>query len=158
MADRIVVMHDGRVEQIGEPLEVYDQPANLFVAGFIGSPAMNFIHGTVRHDNGSAGIVAADGTSLPLAPGDGAPDGMQIVYGIRPEHLALAGEGDGLPAEVAVVEPTGAEILVVCRLAGTEIQVSFHERHRFKPGQRIALKPALEHVHLFAAAGGARVS
>jgi multiple sugar transport system ATP-binding protein len=158
MADTIVVMHDGLVEQIGEPLEVYDRPVNLFVAGFIGSPAMNFMPGHVRRANGTAQVVTEDGTALPLAPGAGAPDGTEVIYGVRPEHLQLADETDGLPADVVVVEPTGSEILVICRMAGLEVQAGFHERHAFKPGQRIALKPVLAQVHLFEAAGGTRLS
>jgi len=158
MADQIVVMHEGRVEQIGEPLEVYDRPANLFVAGFIGSPAMNFIRGEVRRDNGAALVVTEDGTTLPLGSNDGVKDRSRVIYGIRPEHLMLTAEDDGLPAEVAVVEPTGSEILVFCRLAGMEVQAAFHERHGFKPGQRISLKPALHHVHLFDAASGRRLT
>src|SRR6188508_638144 len=89
MADKIVVMNGGRVEQIGTPLELYDQPANLFVAGFIGSPAMNFLKGEVRA-NGSAGFVGPNGVKLPLASAPANADGKPAVYGIRPEHFAIA--------------------------------------------------------------------
>ena len=89
MADRIVVMHDGVVEQVGEPLDLYDQPANLFVAGFIGSPAMNFIDATIKRNGGAPSAVAADGTQLPLPATAGGRDGQKVVYGIRPEHLDL---------------------------------------------------------------------
>ena len=89
MADRIVVMHDGRIEQIGTPLELYDRPDNLFVAQFIGSPAMNVIEGTVRRANGAAYVEVAGGVRWPLAAGSGA-DGQAVSYGIRPEHLTLA--------------------------------------------------------------------
>src|SRR5499433_2682872 len=87
MADRIVVMHDGRVEQIGTPLELYDRPGNLFVAQFIGSPAMNVIEGTVRR-NGTAYVEAAGGVKWPLGEAAGS-DGQPVSYGIRPEHLEL---------------------------------------------------------------------
>ena len=157
MADKIVVMNHGRIEQIGEPLAVYDQPDNLFVAGFIGSPAMNFIEGTVEHANGAARVVTADGTALPIGPANGAADGTPVVYGVRPEHFALVGNGDGIPAEVVVVEPTGAEILVVCRMANTDIQAAFKERHRFKPGEPITLAPASNSVHLFERSTGNRL-
>src|SRR5271169_6884728 len=110
MADKIVVMHDGLVEQIGAPLELYDRPANLFVAGFIGSPAMNFFKGRVGA-NGSAAFETADGIKLPLAAKPAGADGRPAVYGIRPEHFAIA--DDGALGEVVVIEPTGSEIQVV---------------------------------------------
>jgi multiple sugar transport system ATP-binding protein len=149
MADRIVVMRDGYIEQIGEPLELYDFPANIFVAGFIGSPAMNLIEGTIRLSNGAASVVTGDGTALPLAGGAGGRDGQRVYYGLRPEHFTLVPEGDGISVEVSVVEPTGAEILVICHAASGAIQTVFKERHAFKPGQRITLAPMQEHVHLF---------
>src|SRR5215468_2513694 len=106
MADKIVVMHDGRVEQIGAPLDLYDRPDNLFVAGFIGSPSMNFFPGTIRH-NGSAGFDGPGGVRLPLrVPTQRSPelsDGTPAVYGVRPEHFVLA--DDGIDAEIQVVEP-----------------------------------------------------
>jgi multiple sugar transport system ATP-binding protein len=157
MADRIVVMHDGVVEQIGEPLDLYDKPSNLFVAGFIGSPAMNFIDATIRR-NGDASAVAADGTHLPLPPAAGGRDGQQIVYGIRPEHLDLTNGGGGLPAEVVVVEPTGAEILVFTHLAGQEVAVVFKERHLFSPGDKINLTPHAGTIHLFDKETGDRIN
>jgi multiple sugar transport system ATP-binding protein len=156
MADRIVVMHDGVVEQVGDPLDLYDQPSNLFVAGFIGSPAMNFIDATIRR-NGSASAVAADGTQLPLPPTAGGRDGQSIVYGIRPEHLDLTDGAGGLPAEVVVVEPTGAEILVFTHLAGQEVAVVFKERHRFHPGDKITLTPHAGTIHLFDKTTGERI-
>jgi multiple sugar transport system ATP-binding protein len=157
MADRIVVMHDGVVEQNGAPLELYDRPANLFVAGFIGSPAMNFIDATIKRNGGAPSALAADGTVLPLAPDAGGKDGQKVVYGIRPEHLNLAGDGGGAPAEVSVVEPTGAETLVFSKMAGQEISTVFRERHQFTPGQQIRLAPNLATVHLFDKASGQRI-
>ena len=148
MADRIVVMHDGVVEQIGDPLTLYDEPRNLFVAGFIGSPSMNFLDATIQR-NGTLGAQAPDGTLLPLPDRAGGRDSQPVVYGIRPEHLHLAEAADGLPGEVIVVEPTGAEIMVVVRVAGQDLQVVFKERHRFQPGDRIALRPDLASVHVF---------
>jgi multiple sugar transport system ATP-binding protein len=156
MADRIVVMHDGVVEQVGEPLDLYDEPSNLFVAGFIGSPAMNFIDATIRR-NGSVSAVAADGTQLPLPPTTGGRDGQSVVYGIRPEHLDLTDGVGGLPAEVVVVEPTGADILVFTHLAGQEVAVVFKERHKFHPGDKISLTPHAGTIHLFDKATGDRV-
>jgi multiple sugar transport system ATP-binding protein len=157
MADRIVVLQLGVVEQVGAPLELYDRPVNLFVAGFIGSPAMNFIDATLRRADGSAVAVAADGTRLPAPPDVAGRDGQPIVYGIRPEHLEFVPAGQGLSVDVVVVEPTGAETLVVSRLAGTEIEAVFRERHRLNPGDRIGLAPQLGAVHVFDKATGQRL-
>jgi multiple sugar transport system ATP-binding protein len=157
MADRIVVMHDGVVEQVGEPLDLYDHPANLFVAGFIGSPAMNFLEATIKR-NGSAGAVTADGTRLPLPPTAGGRDGQKVVYGIRPEHLDLTDGAAGLPAEVVVVEPTGAEILVFTHFASQEVAVVFKERHKFRPGDKISLVPHAGTIHLFDQETGDRIA
>jgi multiple sugar transport system ATP-binding protein len=151
MADQIVVMHDGRVEQIGSPLALYDRPVNRFVAGFIGSPAMNFIEG--RQQDGA--LVAASGARLPLAGAQAANDGREMVYGIRPEHLDLA--DDGFEAEVVVVEPTGSETQLFARLGEQEIVAVFRERHEFAPGQKIRLKPRAPVAHLFDASNGQRV-
>src|SRR5206468_6883342 len=85
LADRIVVMHDGLVEQIGAPLELYDRPQNLFVAGFIGSPAMNFLAGQIR-SNGVPQFESTNGVRLPLSAAPTGSDGRPVIYGIRPEH------------------------------------------------------------------------
>ena len=155
MADRIVVLNDGRVEQVGEPLAIYDRPDNLFVAAFIGSPAMNFITGRLRRDGGArAWVEAADGTALPLqAPAPERADGA-VVFGVRPEHLELADGEGGIACKVSVVEPTGADTLVFARMAGIDICAVFDERHQFKPGQVIHLSPRAGTVHLFDAATG----
>jgi multiple sugar transport system ATP-binding protein len=158
MADRIVVMHDGIVEQQGDPLSLYDHPANLFVAGFIGSPAMNFIDATIKRNGGAPVAVTSDSTSLPLAESAGGKDGQAVVYGVRPEHLQLAQAQSGaVPAEVVVVEPTGAETLVFTKLAGKDVSAVFRERHQFNPGDGIHLAPQLNAVHLFDKASGQRV-
>ena len=158
MADRIVVMQAGVVEQLGAPLELYDRPANLFVAGFIGSPSMNFIDARIHHNGGSPVAIASDGTSLPLPEGAPGHDGQEVIYGIRPEHLQLREPGTGLAAEVVVVEPTGAETLVVNRVAGHDLQAVFRERHSLAPGERVGLSPQLESVHLFDRASGRRLA
>ncbi|HEX6978989.1 MAG TPA: sn-glycerol-3-phosphate ABC transporter ATP-binding protein UgpC [Alphaproteobacteria bacterium] len=154
MADRIVVMHDGIVEQIGTPLELYDRPANLFVAGFIGSPAMNFIRGTVHRDGSAAWVEAGQGVRLPLSVDAPVEVGRQVIYGIRPEHLMLADGSDGVPARVEVVEPTGAETQVFVDMAGNQVTAVFTERHPFQPGERIELRPRPDCIHLFDAATG----
>jgi multiple sugar transport system ATP-binding protein len=156
MADRIVVMHDGVVEQVGEPLHLYDHPANLFVAGFIGSPAMNFINARIKRNGGAPSAIAPDGTVLPLSAQAGGRDGQKVVYGIRPEHLDLV-DGTGLPSEVVVVKPTCAEILVFTHMAGQEVAVVFKERHKFRPGDKIGLMPHPGTIHLFDKETGDRV-
>jgi multiple sugar transport system ATP-binding protein len=150
MADRIVVMHDGLIEQIGTPLELYDSPRNLFVAGFIGSPAMNFLKGAAR-----GGSIEVEGSKLPVAGAHQVSDGQPIVYGIRPEHLELA--DDGFPAKIAVIEPTGSETMVMVRLGDTELTALFRERHNFAPGQTVHLRPRADQAHLFDQESGKRV-
>jgi len=157
MADKIVVMKDGLVEQTGGPLELYDRPANLFVAGFIGSPAMNIIPGTARPGAATPHVVFADGGTLPMPTGSRAVDGQPVMYGIRPEHCALAGMG-GLPADVVVVEPTGADTQLYCRFNGQEVNAMVRDRVDCRPGDRIALTPDLGRAHLFDAASGVRLA
>ena len=150
MADKIVVMNEGRVEQIGTPLELYDNPANLFVAGFIGSPAMNFIPGRVT--GGSISVL--QGIEFPI-PGKTRLDAnREVVLGVRPEHLAVS--ADGLPVEVIVVEPTGADTQIFCKLAGVDVNAVVRERHEFHPGEKIRLAPQLTYV--FDPASGARLA
>ena len=155
MADKIVVMHDGRVEQIGAPLELYDRPDNLFVAGFIGSPAMNMIKGRIRV-NGTANFEGPAGVKFSLSSVGPGNDGRPAVYGVRPEHFSLA--DDGAEAEVQVTEPTGSELQVVAKLGGEEIIAVFRERHQFKPGEKIRLKPDPRLIHLFDEATGKRLT
>jgi multiple sugar transport system ATP-binding protein len=148
MADKIVVMNAGRIEQVGAPLEVYDRPSNLFVAEFIGSPAMNLIRGVAKD-----GAVEASVGLLPV-PGSRVAEGRAVVYGIRPEHLALADEG--LAAQVRVVEPTGAETLAYLRCGGQEVVALFRDRADLVPGQEVRLRPRADRAHLFDPETGAR--
>jgi multiple sugar transport system ATP-binding protein len=149
MADKIVVMNAGKVEQIGTPLELYDNPANLFVAGFIGSPAMNFLPGKA----GGGRITLSTGVEFPIA-GTLDVGSRDVILGVRPEHLAVS--ADGLPAEVVVVEPTGADTLIFCKLAGVDVTAVVRERHEFHPGENIRLAPQL--TFLFDPASGARLA
>lgn len=165
MADRIVIMRDGVVEQMGAPLDLYDRPASLFVAGFIGSPAMNLLSGRI----GNGEFVSAGGLCLPLrgagsataspgipaAGGDArscpAP-GASVVYGIRPEDLQLC--DDGIPFEVAVIEPTGAETQIVARHHGEEVTFTVRERALPQRGDVVRLRVDAARSHLFDAASG----
>jgi multiple sugar transport system ATP-binding protein len=149
MADRIVVMNDGVVEQIGSPLELYDHPKNLFVAGFIGSPSMNFLRGAIHRHESSGSVVIGEGFHLPLPASQAGVEGQKVVYGIRPEHVTIAPGADGVPAVVEVVEPTGADTLVFASVGGSAFCIAGRERYSFRPGETIALQPQLEFVHLF---------
>ena len=153
MADKIVVMQDGRIEQIGAPLELFDRPANVFVASFIGSPSMNLLKGTVR--GGETPTVEVEGVSLPVPPGPQISDGQPVLYGIRPEHIELS--ADGFPARISVVEPTGSETLVFLRFGQSELVALFRQRHSLKPGDTLTLRPRTDHVHLFDAETGTRL-
>jgi multiple sugar transport system ATP-binding protein len=152
MADRIVVMHDGIVEQIGTPLELYDRPANVFVAGFIGSPSMNMLGGKIAGSN----FVAADGTRIPLGTVAPKNDGLNVTLGIRPEHFRL--DPNGIPAEIITVEPTGSETQVMARLAGHEIIGVFRERITVGPGDKLHVTVDLDATHLFDAKTGQRIA
>ena len=141
MADKIVVMNEGRVEQIGSPLDLYDNPSNLFVAGFIGSPAMNFLSGCVAADGDGLAVEVGAGTCLPIGRRADVEPGREVVVGVRPEHFALA--ADGTPAEVVVVEPTGADTQIFCKLGGRDVTAVVRERYAFEPSTVVRLKPQL---------------
>ncbi len=145
LADRIVVMQAGRIEQIGTPLELYDNPNNAFVATFIGAPSMNLLSGTLE-----GGKVTVGGQQFDGPAGSGA-----VHLGVRPEHLILS--EDGLPMEVKVVEPTGSETMVFLRFEGQDVTAVFRERHAFQSGQTIHLKPDPAALHIFDAASGNRI-
>jgi multiple sugar transport system ATP-binding protein len=148
MADRIAVMNEGRIEQLGEPLELYDRPENLFVAQFIGSPAMNVFEGTFRKDS-----VEALGAYWPCEVR--AQEGQRVAYGIRPEHLTLK-EG-GITAQIEVVEPMGAETEILVKVGGQNLTMMTHGRSSVGPGERVFLAPQPSQVHLFDAASGRRI-
>ena len=156
MADRIVVMHDGRIEQIGTPLDLYDHPGNLFVAQFIGSPAMNVIEGTVRRNNGAAHVEAAGGVKWPLGTAGGS-QGQVVCYGVRPEHLQATDAAAGVAAEVIVVEPTGAETELLVQAGAAQLTLVTHGRPQVSPGDKIGLAVEYGAVHLFDQKTGQRI-
>jgi multiple sugar transport system ATP-binding protein len=153
MADRIVVLQNGRVEQIGTPLELYDRPVNRFVAGFIGSPAMNLLPGRIENN----GITLDGGTVI---PGSGAiPErarGRDVLLGIRPEHLAMS-SGPGLEAVVEVVEPTGIDTFVLFGLNGKNVAGVFRDRIALSPGANVSLSFDPQKAHVFDANSGRRL-
>ncbi|MFN4102014.1 MAG: TOBE domain-containing protein, partial [Pararhodobacter sp.] len=135
--------HDGVVKQAGAPLELYDTPANLFVAGFIGSPSMNFFEATM-----TGGMLhLADGQITAAPAGVALAEGQAVLLGIRPEDLTIA--ETGLEATIDVVEPTGAEIHVNATLGGKPMTAVFRERHDLVPGQTIRMAARAGRLHLF---------
>jgi multiple sugar transport system ATP-binding protein len=153
MADKIVVMQHGKIEQIGAPLDLFDKPANVFVASFIGSPSMNILKGTVGKGQNAA--IEIGDIKLPVPKGVSLREGQEVLYGVRPEHLSLS--KTGFEAKVSVVEPTGSETMVFLRSGATEIVALFRERHAFKPGDMLKLQPREEQVHLFDPQTGKRI-
>jgi len=152
MADKIVVMNAGKVEQTGAPLELFDRPANLFVAGFIGSPAMNFIPG--RIEGGAFRDQAGDELAVPT--GVAVSEGQQAIFGVRPEHFDIVETG-GLAAAVTLVEPMGSDTQITAKVGEMEIIALFHERVRANPGDAVRLMPRVGETHLFDAGSGARL-
>ena len=148
MADRIAVMNEGRIEQLGAPLELYDRPANLFVAQFIGSPAMNVFEGVYGN-----GMVQALGAYWPCEVK--AREGQRVAYGIRPEHLRL--ERGGITGQIEVVEPMGAETEILVKVGGQTLNMMTHGRASVGPGERVSLAPQPSQAHLFDAETGRRI-
>lgn len=152
LADRIVVLNKGRIEQIGTPSELYEKPANLFVAGFIGSPEMNLIEG--RIDNGA--FEAGSGLRLPLPKGLEFHGAQEVIYGIRPQHIIVG--GDHARASVQVVEPTGEAQELTLRTSGVELVAEVRDQPPFKPDQEVGLEVMASKVHLFDARSGKRIN
>jgi multiple sugar transport system ATP-binding protein len=155
MADRIVVMNHGIIEQVGSPLDLYDKPSNVFVAGFIGSPAMNLVKGRIVLGS-RPGFETEQGTMLPLESAPAASHGKPAIYGIRPEHIEV-GHGNGVKASVAVIEPLGSETQVFARLGEQKIVSVVKQRLKVVPGEEVPLVINPSTVHLFDAQSGARL-
>lgn len=154
MADRIVVLKDGHIEQVGTPLELYDRPNNAFVASFIGSPAMNLFAGRLERDGW---VVTDDGVRLPLAAVPAHSVGQRVLYGVRPQHFVLQ-QPQSLSAQVNVVEPTGSETQIVFDIGAQRATALFHERIAARPGETLNLLPDPRQAHLFDAASGQRLN
>ncbi len=158
MADRIVVMSEGNVEQIGPPLELYDRPRNLFVAGFLGSPAMNFFKGVMCRGDGTAWVETPTGLRFAVGDDVSAAEGRPVVYGIRPEHLELGTDGDDVvPTKVVVMETTGAGTQVISDTSDGRMIAAFSRRFDFRPGEAIGLIPQRDQVHVFDVGSGERI-
>ncbi len=159
MGDLLVVMNEGRVEQIGRPLEVYRRPASRFVASFIGSPPMNFLEVAVEdgvaRTAGAARIALAPELASGFAGTATAP--TRLLLGLRPEHLVLAPERPALDCRVEAVEPQGADTLVHGRSHDAPITLRLPGVPEIAAGDRLPLAIAPEHTHLFDAESGRRV-
>ena len=153
MADRIVVMDRGRIQQVGAPLELYDRPANKFVASFIGSPSMSFVSGALKATATKAWFETTGGGRLALA-GKAVSDGAIVEAGIRPEHFVIGGESDAMAINVDVVEPTGAETHVYGSIGGDTVRAVFRDRLQIRPGDRLPVSVDPGNIHLFDTATG----
>ena len=145
MADKIVVMNEGLVEQTGAPLELYDKPVNIFVAGFIGSPSMNLFNASINSNSinlGSAG-------SIPITRNTTSENNLDITLGIRPSHMDISKNGEGLKFQIDVIEPTGADSLVYGKINDTECCVQTSERLNLKSGEIIHILPNEDNLHFF---------
>ena len=145
LSDRVVVMQDGNIEQIGTPLELFDNPTNEFVATFIGAPSMNLLPADL-----AGGQVTFNNHSIAGPQGSG-----PIHVGVRPEHLVLS--DNGLPMQVKVVEPTGSETMVLLRFEDNDVTAVFRERYSFAPGETVHLLPDPDHLHFFDRETGLRL-
>lgn len=156
LADRIVVMHDGIIEQIGTPLELFDRPGNLFVAQFIGSPSMNVFEGNLRAVDGKM-VVDALGVHWPVERVSQGRDGQAVSYGIRPGDIRISDAGQGIEAKVIVVEPTGAETELLLEVGGTQIVTVMHGRTSAQPDDIVRLDIDASKAHIFEAQTGKRL-
>ena len=148
LADRIVAMHAGVVQQVGTPLDLYDRPANLFVAGFIGSPGMNFFEGRYVVTGETASLRLENGESLPLEKRAGVEPGSAATLGIRPEHLVLSDRG-ALEAKVDLIEPTGFGIIMHVNVHAVPAKIFTLDRAMLDPGPTVRIDLPQERLHLF---------
>jgi sn-glycerol 3-phosphate transport system ATP-binding protein len=155
LADMLVVMNAGRVEQIGAPLELYERPATLFVAGFLGSPPMNFLKATlesatnIRLDNGAE--LACEAAHVAL------PRGTKVVAGVRPERALVRPAGEGLPLKIELIEELGVGRLVHGQLADTPMTLAVGPDQQLPSPETVGVSIPADAVHLFDAASGKRL-
>ena len=145
MADKIVVMNEGLVEQIGSPLELYDKPVNIFVAGFIGSPSMNMLNVSINSNS----INLGNAGSIPIIRKTISENNSDVILGIRPSHMNISKNGEGLKFQIDVIEPTGADSLIYGKINDTECCVQTSERLNLKSGEIIHILPNEDNLHFF---------
>jgi len=159
MADKIVVLNGGIVEQVGSPDELYDNPSNTFVASFIGSPSMNQIHGKVVSEKGKKYFQSKDNSLFLLPENANISEGQEIIYGFRPEHVDInqAATDDAISLTVKVDQPTGSQSLVFANVGDQEICLDVPKSHLLKPGNEFKMSPQLDNVHIFDSETGKRI-
>lgn len=161
MGQMIVVLRDGRIEQVGSPLELYDRPANLFVAGFIGSPEINQLKGEIVIQGDETLLRLADDSRLRLPVGLQVRAGQQVVYAIRPEQVNVVSESEhsgALKATITAIENTGSDMQLFCNTGGGAFTSVFKQRLDVQEGETVWLQPKLAGIHIFDAASGQRVA
>jgi multiple sugar transport system ATP-binding protein len=159
LADRIVAMNGGVVQQVGSPLDLYDRPANLFVAGFIGSPAMNMFDGIYRAHGAGPAVEVQGGARIALGRAYQAQDGAQVTAGMRPEHIPVGATAEpGIPCNVELVEPTGFGTILHVRPFGTILKAFTLERDAAAIGDAVSIRLPAERLHLFDGQSGQRLA
>lgn len=156
MADKIVVMNAGRIEQIGHPVDLYERPGNLFVAGFIGSPAMNFLPGRITADR--SGVVLPSGVRLGMIGQLAGREGQDVIAGVRPEHVQLGGSDAPLHGHIELIEMTGPERIVTLKVEDAKVVATTGKEARFAVGDNIPLQIDPAALHVFDAASGQRIA
>jgi len=154
MADRIVIMNKGRIEQVGTPAELYDRPINRFVAGFLGAPSMSFLSGRLTGEGADRAVRLRDDRIVPVL--DAGESSAEVVVGIRPEAFEIDPDGP-LHIAVEVIEPTGAELLVYGRIGGEAMRCVFRGRPPINVGETLRAKVAPDQIHLFDPQSGLRL-
>lgn len=159
LGDRIAVMRDGRVQQVGPPLELYDRPANIFVASFIGSPEMNMVDGELAGKAETTSFTC-DGFSAPVSNDVGAKatTGQKVTAGVRPEHLAYAADSNtGFDAQVELVEQMGAQTLLLCKIGTASLRALIDRDDKVRRGDRVRLQVTAANMHVFDPGSGRSV-
>ncbi|MBB3999399.1 ABC transporter ATP-binding protein [Aureimonas pseudogalii] len=160
LADRIVAMEGGEIRQIGTPLDLYERPANRFVAGFIGSPAMNFFTGRIHRVGDDAWLDLGEKRRIPLPGGARSASDAELTIGIRPEHVVIgeAARGSGVECPVELVEPTGVGTIVHADLGGVSMKVFVAGLSPLRAGETVPLMLPADRLHLFEPGTGARLN
>ena len=159
MADKIVVLNEGHIEQVGSPDDLYDKPINSFVAGFIGSPSMNQLSGTVVSQKGKKYFQSKNNSLFLLPENSNVKEGQKIIFGFRPEHVDInsSTSEDALTLKVKVDQPTGSQSLVFVNLGEEELCFDVLKSYLLKPGKEFKMNPHLQHIHTFNIETGKRI-
>ena len=159
MADKIVVLNEGHIEQVGSPDDLYDKPINSFVASFIGSPSMNQLSGTVVSQKGKKYFQSKNNSLFLLPENSNVKEGQKIIFGFRPEHVDInsSTSEDAITVKVKVDQPTGSQSLVFVNLGEEELCFDVLKSYSLKPGKEFKMNPQLQHIHTFNIETGKRI-